>query len=62
MRKSKKFLPLLIGIFMLIGGLTFFSMQNSEADPDPANCYFDNGIQQCSDTFTLNCTCFDVDP
>ncbi len=61
MKKLKTLLPILLGIFILIGGLTIFGLQEAEARRG-GNCVFDPVESDCYDTSQFNCDCIVVTP
>ena len=61
MKKLKTLLPILLGVFLLIGGLTMFAFQGADANPEEANCIFDHDYNMCFDYEQFNCTCVVVE-
>ncbi len=61
MEKLKTLLPILLGIFIVVGGLITFSLQEAEARRG-GNCVYDPVEYDCYDTSQFNCDCIVVTP
>jgi hypothetical protein len=61
MKTLKALLPLIIGIFIMLGTPTIFNTQEADARPH-RNCVYDLVESDCYETSVFNCICFDVEP